>query len=183
MSDAQIGAESLAPDPEVELAEAALVDATGRVNRGAFRPGDDPRRVGGQGKSLGRPRREVIAKARASYEERLHILEQIADGKPLPFVKRVALAGALLSKDGATRLAAARTLEEAREQGVEPNVDKDVLEIRYEESANIDQRIKAIEDLGKFGHVHMPLQPSELADPVDPDAPPPPAPVFLLSFD
>lgn len=109
---------------------------------GAFAPGHDARRGHGSAGLGGRPKSAIRAACRESYEKRIHILEAIADGEPLPHFrryKRANLPWTLKSSD--------------------PNPlgdPQEVIEIRSEESARIDERMHAVEVLGKMGGVNVP---------------------------
>lgn len=104
-----------------------------------FQPGHDPRRGHGTPGVGGRPPSAVRAASRLAYEQRIHLLEKIADGEPLPFTKRVKLKVGKKLPDGSVA-----TKEMIEEQG-------ELISMEWEESANIDQRIQAITKLGEFG--------------------------------
>lgn len=166
------------PAPE-ELGDLSELNAPERENPGAFKPGYDPRRMGNRG-GLGRPRKEIIEQARQSYAARIKFLEDVADGVPQVFIKRIQLKGALVSRDPAIRKAAERTKAEAEANGQGQPVDpNDLLEIRWEESPSTELRVEVVKDLAKMGHMHIPLTPKELEDPTAPDV----APVYTIAID
>lgn len=93
----------------------------------------------------GRTPSQVRAASREAYDKRVHLLEAIADGKALPFTKRVKLKqGKGKTLPSGVTLTPDQVAAQIAEGG-------EYLTVTWEESAEIPERLKAIEKLGSFG--------------------------------
>lgn len=121
-----------------------------------FVKGGDPRRSTNGGMAgPGRPPGLVRAASRLAYAQRIQVLEDIADGKPMPHERRIRLTGrGNISLPDGSKIGLAQAKELAGE-GAE------FLIVQWEESADIDQRIKAIHMLGHFGGMSSMAIPSD----------------------
>lgn len=111
-------------------------------NPSYFVEGHDPRRGRGIAGVGGRPSSFVRAAARLRFAERIEMLCMIADGAPLPFTRRY------LAKEGKKLPDGTVCTKEQEEAGL-------IIEAKWEESADLDQRMKAINMLGNFGGLNV----------------------------
>ena len=106
---------------------------------GRFQRGYDPRReLAWKSKTIGRPPSLVRAAARLAFDQRIKTLCEIADGVPLPHRRRFKAVEGRILPDGTF---CTREMEEAGA----------IIEVEWQESADIRERLDAIEKLGKFG--------------------------------
>lgn len=138
----------------------SIPTAVGYPNLRPFGPGYDPRRsTDNGGKSgPGRPPSLVRAASRMAYAQRIQTLEDIADGKPMPHSRRIRLLGrGTISLPDGSKI----PLDKAKELAGE---GAEFLIVEWEESADIDQRIKAIQMLGQFGGMGITNIPTDGAE-------------------
>lgn len=86
----------------------------------------------------GRTPNAVRAACRKAFEERIPLLMSIADGEALPFQKRY-------------KAKAGKRLPDGSVCTVEEEAEGKIITAKWEESPDIDQRLAAIKELGKFG--------------------------------
>lgn len=151
------------PPPDTEQEPTTAVSRPsipGYPNLQSFLPGgNDPRRSNGSGlPGPGRPPSLVRAASRLAYAQRIQTLEDIADGKPMPHSRRIRLMGrGTINLPDGSKIGLAQAKEMAGE-GAE------FLIVEWEESADIDQRIKAIQMLGHFGGMGITNIPTDGAE-------------------
>lgn len=115
-------------------------------NPSHFAPGDGRQRGPGPAPGTGGATpSQVRAASRAAYAARVHLLEAIADGKALPFTKRVKL------KQGKGKTLPSGVTLTPDQVAAQIAEGDEYLTVTWEESAEIPERLKAIEKLGSFG--------------------------------
>lgn len=129
-----------------------------------FQKGFDERRGVGRPGIGGRPASLVRQAARLAFAERIELLCAIADGAPLPFTRRyMAKAGKRLP-DGTV------CTKEQEDEGI-------IVEAKWDESADLDQRMKAVQMLGTFGGLNAASLVNGEGEDIKPKA------VYVVTFD
>lgn len=129
-----------------------------------FKQGEDARRGTGIKGVGGRPASLVRAAARLAFAERIELLCAIADGAPLPHTRKY------LPKAGKRLPDGTICTKEQEDAGT-------IVEVHWEESADLDQRMKAVQMLGSFGGLNATAVVDGEGNEVKPKA------VYVVTFD